>query len=187
MRAALADRTLVAQYVVAALLMGGFVAVYNAIGFRLAAPPLGLSPAIASLMFLAYAVGGVCSTIAGRLADTYGRRVVLFGTLAVTVVGVAVTASSNVVAVLAGLAIMTAGFFAAHATASGWVGAQAPPTARGQASGLYLTAYYLGSSVLGSTGTAAYGSTGWNGLVALDVAWLVLCAAVVLVLTRRRT
>lgn len=186
MRAALTDRTLLAQYVTAALLMGGFVAVYNAVGFRLAEPPIGLSPAIASLVFLAYAIGGLSSTTAGRLADRYGRKEVLFGTLAVTIVGVGATVSSNVAIVLAGLAVMTAGFFAAHATASGWVGAQAPATARGQASGLYLTAYYLGSSVLGTTGTAAYGNVGWNGLVALDAAWLGLCAVVILVLTAKR-
>lgn len=186
MREAFKDRTLVAQYVVAALLMGGFVAVYNAIGFRLAEPPLSLSPAIASLVFLAYAVGGLCSTIAGRLADTYGRKQVLNGALVVTAVGVGATAASNVVVVIAGLAVMTAGFFAAHATASGWVGAQAKPTARGQASGLYLTSYYLGSSVLGSAGTAAYGGLGWNGLVALDGAWLALCAIVILVVAAKR-
>src|SRR5690349_260207 len=39
------------------LLMGGFVALYNYLGFRLAAAPFGLPPIAVSLVFLAYLAG----------------------------------------------------------------------------------------------------------------------------------
>ncbi len=56
------------------LLMGGFVACYNYLTFRLEAPPLGLSTSVTSLLFLAYLAGTVSSPVAGRLSDRYGRR-----------------------------------------------------------------------------------------------------------------
>ena len=46
------------------------------------------------------------------------------------------------------LALFTAGFFAAHSVASGLIGQKAKK-ANAQASALYLSFYYLGSSVLG--------------------------------------
>ena len=50
--------------------------------------------------------------------------------------------------IIIGLALFTAGFFGAHSVASGLVGRTATK-ARAQASALYLSFYYLGSSVLG--------------------------------------
>ena len=64
---ALSKPVLLAQYAVALLAMGSFVALYNAAGFRLTGDPLNLSPAISSLVFLAYATGSVSSAAAGRL------------------------------------------------------------------------------------------------------------------------
>jgi YNFM family putative membrane transporter len=179
LRAAVADPVLLGAYAVAALAMGSFVAIYNAIGFRVAAPPLALSPAAAALLFLAYAAGGVSSTRAGRLADRLGRPRVLLGALALTAAGTALTLPAILPAVLVGLVVLTGGFFAAHAVASGWVGARAPSFARGQASGMYLLAYYLGSSVGGTVGSAAYGSWGWGGLVGVACAWFGLAAIAV--------
>jgi YNFM family putative membrane transporter len=179
LRAAVADPVLLGAYAVAALAMGSFVAIYNVIGFWVAAPPLALSPAAAALLFLAYAAGGVSSTRAGRLADRLGRPRVLLGALALTAAGTALTLPAVLPAVLVGLVVLTGGFFAAHAVASGWVGARAPSFARGHASGMYLLAYYLGSSVGGTVGSAAYGSWGWGGLVGLACAWFGLAAIAV--------
>lgn len=180
LRAAVSDPVLLAQYAVAALAMGAFVALYNVLGFRLTGPPLRLPPSLAALAFLAYAVGGVSSAWAGRFADRAGRVPVLLGALAVTIAGAALTLPNSLPAVAAGLALFTGGFFAAHAVASGWVGARAPGHARGQASGAYLCAYYLGSSVGGTAGSAAFGAWGWPGLITLTATWLTLAAAAVL-------
>jgi YNFM family putative membrane transporter len=76
-----------------------------------------------------------------------------------------------------GLGVFTGGFFTAHSVASGWVGATAPAKARGQASGLYLCAYYLGSSIGGTAGTAVYGAAGWTTLIAVTACWLALAGA----------
>ncbi len=177
LRTALTDRVLLAQYAVAALGVAAFVSLFNVIAFRLALPP-----GVASLVFLAYAAGGVCSALAGRLADRHGRARIALGALAVTVLGALTTVPDNLVAIGLGLVVFTGGFFAAHAVASAWVGARAQ--AKGPASGVYLFAFYFGSSVGGTAGSTAYQSWGWTGLVALVVGWLVL-AALAVVLAQR--
>ncbi|MEV0701629.1 MFS transporter [Saccharopolyspora sp. NPDC050389] len=177
LRAALSDPVLYAPYLVAALGMGAFVTVYNVLGFRLAAPPLLVPPALAALAFLAYAAGTVTSTLAGRAADHWGRIQVLLASLAVTALGLLLMLSDSLPVIVVGLVVFTGGFFAAHSVASGWVGARASASARGQASALYQFAYYGGSSVGGVLGGAAYGAWGWSGMTVLLCCWLAVAAA----------
>lgn len=177
LKAALTDRVLLCQYAVAVLAVAAFISVFNVIGFRLTAD-LGLSTGLAALVFLAYAAGGT-SAAAGRLADRHGRARVALAALAVAATGAVITLPDDLVAIAAGLTLFTGGFFAAHAVASGWVGARAPEHARGQASGVYLFAFYVGSSTGGTAGSAAYQAHGWPGLIVLVAAWLLAAAAAV--------
>ncbi|MEO3887745.1 MFS transporter [Nonomuraea sp. B5E05] len=171
----------VAAYAVGALGMGAFVALYNAAGFRLSAPPISLSTAAASLVFLAYAMGTASSAAAGRVAARLGRTPALVTALMVTVAGAVMTAHPALPFVVLGFAVLTAGFFAAHAIANAWVTADAAPRARGRAAGMYTLAYYLGSGVGGTAGGVVYGRAGWTWLVVLTSAWLLLAGLAVLV------
>lgn len=157
---ALRQPVLLAQYAVALLAMGSFVALYNAAGFRLTGAPLGLSPAVASLVFLAYATGSVSSAAAGRLVARVGRLRALVGALLLTIAGAALTLPDSVPLVVAGFVVLTCAFFAAHAVANGWAAAEAPETARGQVGGLYTLFYYFGSSIGGAAGAYVYGHAG---------------------------
>src|SRR3954452_22040084 len=74
---ALSDRGLLALYAIGACSMGAFVAVYNAMGFRLTSAPFSLGLGAAGLVFLVYPIGSVSSAVAGRLADRFGRRSVV--------------------------------------------------------------------------------------------------------------
>jgi MFS transporter, YNFM family, putative membrane transport protein len=159
------------------LLMGGFVALYNFLGFRLTAAPFHLSPFIVSLVFVAYLAGTWASARAGAEATRFGRKRVLLVSAAIMAAGVAITMSGNLFVVLAGLLIATAGFFGAHSIASGWTGRSAP-AGKAQASSLYNLFYYGGSSVFGWFGGVAYDGYGW-GAVALTIVALVVIAAVV--------
>lgn len=145
------------------LLMGGFVALYNFLGFRLTSAPFQLSPSTVSLVFLAYLAGTWASSRAGAEAARFGRRRVLLVSIAVMMAGVAITLSDNVIAVLVGLVIATAGFFGAHSTAAGWTG-QAAPVGKAQASSLYNLFYYGGSSALGWLGGLAFDAHGWTAV-----------------------
>ena len=85
-------------------------------------------------------------------------------------IGIAITLSDNVFAVLVGLVVATAGFFGAHSTAAGWTG-QAAPLGRAQASSLYNLFYYAGSSAIGWLGGVAFDA---RGCTAVGVTILVL-------------
>lgn len=187
-RRVLTDPVLVGLYALAALLMGAFVAVFNALGFRLQAPPYALSSTLAGLVFVVYALGSVSSTLAGHLADRWGRRPVVPVAVLVMLSGLVATMSSQLPAVIAGLAVMTAGFFAAHGVASGWVAARAAAGGRATApaASTYLICYYAGSSVGGTVVGQAWSSHGWAGVVVLTGA-LVITGLVVSLLLARST
>lgn len=157
------------------LLMGGFVALFNYIGFRLAGAPFGLSSTVIGLLFVVYLAGIFSAGWAGRLVPRLGARVVLQGGVGLMLVGVALCATPWLVAIIVGLALFTLGFFAAHAVASGQVGAHAKG-AKAQASALYLCAYYLGSSVVGYAAGYVWEHSGWLPLMAVLAALFVLAA-----------
>jgi YNFM family putative membrane transporter len=184
----LADPGMRRLFLVGLVLMSTFVTVYNYLGYRLIAAPFGLPQSLVALVFVMYLAGTASSPAAGSLADRVGRRPVLLGACAVTGAGLLLTLPDSLPVVAAGLLVMTTGFFAAHSVASGWVGRRAA-SGRAQASGLYLFAYYLGSSAGGSAGGLAYEHGRWPatvgyGLVLLAVA--VLAALGVRVSARER-
>jgi len=172
------------------LLMGGFVAVYNYLGYRLLAEPFSLPLAVAGLVFLAYLGGSVSSAVAGRLADSVGRPRVLVAAVLVMGAGLALTLPDQLVLVVLGLVVFTTGFFAAHAVASGWMPVVAAPH-RTRGSALYVCGYYAGSSVFGALLGLAWSDAGWTGVAAgvgvLVALALAATAAVVRATTRRTT
>lgn len=175
---------LLAQYGVALLGMGAFVAVYNAAAFRLTGDPLNLAPAVASLVFLAYAMGAVSSSLAGTLVGRFGRARSLVGALVVTGLGAALTLSNSLPVLVVGFVVLTGGFFAAHALSSGWTATAARAGGRGQASGLYTLSYYVGSSVGGTAGSVVYARAGWGALVGMVAIWLAVATAGVFAVRR---
>jgi len=157
---------LMGLFAVGCLLMGAFVTVYNYMGFRLLQPPFSLSQTFIGAIFVVYLVGIAASTLFGRLADHHGRGPMLtLGTL-LALGGLLLTLSGNLAVIVAGLVVFTFGFFAAHSVASGWVG-QLARGYKAQAASLYLLAYYLGSSVLGSLGGQSWSAGGWVGVTEL--------------------
>jgi MFS transporter, YNFM family, putative membrane transport protein len=164
-------------------LMGGFVTVYNYLGYRLTARPFELASSVVGLLFLLYLAGTWTSIVAGRLADRRGYAVVLGGALPITMAGLLLTVPHALAAIVVGTGVFTGGFFAAHTVASGWVGAVARRD-RAEASSLYLFSYYLGGSVAGGFGGLVYGVGGWPATV-LFVGSLLLAGSLLMALLAR--
>ena len=172
--------TLWILYLQAFLTMGGFVAMYNFLGFHLSAPPYQLPLWLTGLIFLAYLAGTVSSPRAGVLASRLGRKPVLLGGNLIMMAGVALTLVGNVWVIIAGMVLLTAGFFAAHAVAAGWA-ASAAVAGRAQSSWLYNLGFYAGSSRFGYLGGTFLAMAGWGGTVGMVLA--VTAVATVLVVT----
>ncbi|MCW1936584.1 MFS transporter [Pseudomonas sp. MDMC_285] len=165
-------------FALAFLLMGGFVALFNYVGFRLAGAPFNLSATVIGLLFTVYLLGIFSAGWAGRLVPRFGARQVLHGGIGLMLLGVALCATPWLSAAVVGLALFTLGFFAAHAVASGQVGAHAQG-AKAQASALYLCAYYLGSSLVGYVGGYVWEHAGWLALLTVLAALFIAAAALV--------
>ncbi|WEK60136.1 MAG: MFS transporter [Candidatus Microbacterium colombiense] len=169
---------LLALYAQGFLLMGSFVAVFNYLGFHLTDPPFDLPAWVVTLLFVAYLAGTLSSPWAGSLASRFGRYPVLLVSILVTALGAAIMMIPSVPVVLAGLLLFTAGFFAAHAVASGWAPVAAPEGTRAQASSLYYFGYYAGSSLFGWALGLVFGGSSWTWFVLLIVAMCGAAAAI---------
>lgn len=187
--AAFTDPALLMLYGVAAFLMAGFVAIYNAGIFRLEAAPYLLSPAVASLVFLAYLLGSASSPTASWLAERSSRRLVVPVSVAIMGVGVALTLLGPLWCFVLGLCVLTIGFFSAHAVASGWVADRAALGGRpvGQAASLYAFWYYVGASIGGTLAGRAWQQVGWSAVVLLVGGFVLVTLVLSLALGRTRS
>lgn len=180
----LSDPLLRRLYAIGALFMTVFGGVYTVIGYRLVAEPFNLSQSLVGSIFLIYLVGTASSAATGTLVGRLGRRGALYVAVTTTTAGLLLSLGDSLVAVLLGLVLITAGFFAGHAVASSSV-SRAAKTGRAQASALYQTAYYIGSSVGGTLGALAFHASGWTGTVVLGLVAVGGAAAITLYATRK--
>lgn len=164
------------------LLMGGFVTLFNYIGFELTGEPYSLSQSVVGSLFVVYIMGTLSSTWMGRMADRYGRSHVLILTLVIILAGALCTLHADLWVKIVGLALFAFGFFGGHSIASSWVGLVAKQHVS-QANALYLFFYYVGSSVSGTGGGVLYSLQGWEGISGMIVVYvmiaIVLCRILV--------
>lgn len=171
----LRDRTLLLLFAEGFALMGGFVTIYNYVGYRLVAPPYSLSQTEIGLIFVVYLFGVVSSAWMGALSMRFGRHRMLPLSFGLMLLGTLLTCAGWLWAIIAGISVLTIGFFGTHSVASAWVGARARE-GRAQASSLYLFAYYMGSSLVGSLGGIFWSHGGWLGVTSMT--GLLLAAAI---------
>ncbi|MGW2423490.1 MFS transporter [Streptomyces sp. NPDC001709] len=164
----LANPLLRRLYAIGALFMTVFGGVYTVIGYRLTGAPFGLPQGIIGSIFLVYLVGTVSASTAGRLVGRLGRRGALYLAGGTTATGLLLSLAPTLPLVLLGLVLITAGFFAGHAVASSAVSKTATH-GRAQASALYQSTYYIGSSAGSTIGAMAFHADGWGGTVGVGL------------------
>jgi YNFM family putative membrane transporter len=173
----LADPGLARLDAMGALLMGAFVAIFNGIGFRLAAPPYRLSTWLIATIFVVYLLGSFSSAVAGRLADRVGRRIVLPIGVVIFAAGLCITAATPLALVIVGLCVLTVGFFAGYSASSGWVGHRATDESAA-ATATFMLSCYAGSSVAGVLAGLAWSAAKWPGVIVLSGTLLVVALIV---------
>ncbi|EGY01954.1 Major Facilitator Superfamily [Nitrospirillum viridazoti Y2] len=159
----LSDGGLVALFATGFLAMGAFVTVFNYVGFRLQAPPLNAPPATVAVLFLVYVFGIISSPLFGGLSSRFGPGRVLVASAVLMLAGLGIMDIARLDTLALGLGLFTFAFFGVHSVASGWIGLRARQH-RGQASALYLFAYYMGSTLAGTAGGFFWHGWEWTGI-----------------------
>ena len=171
-------------YAIGMLFMAVFGSVYTVIGYRLVEEPFSLSQGLVGSIFVIYLVGTLASATAGRLNARLGRRGTLYLGVGTASAGLLLSMVDSLFGIVAGLVLVTAGFFAGHAVAQGAV-SQTATEGKAQASALYTMAYYLGSSLGGAFGAFAFSAGGWAATASLGLGSLALAGCVTLYATRK--
>lgn len=186
-RQVLRDPVLLAYNAVSFTTMGAFVAMFNIAGFRLESAPYLLPVGLAGLIYLTYPVGSFASAAAGRFADRVGANNVIPVGALLAMAGIGLTFAAPLWIFVVGVTVVVIGFFVVHSAASGAVAAHAHNAHMpvGSASALYLFAYYIGSSVFGTTAGTAWQLGGWTAVGWMDIALVSVCLSVALILRFR--
>lgn len=163
------DPRLVGAYLVGAALFFAFIGIFTYLPFRLAAPPYRLPTGVISGVYLVYAAGVVSSRVAGRLSGRVSPRRLIAVGLAVEAAGMVLTVAHPLGLLVLGLVVLVIGTFIAQAVAPAFVNMTAE-TAKGGASALYLTSYYVGGTLGAALPGLAWQAAGWPGVVGACVA-----------------
>jgi YNFM family putative membrane transporter len=164
MGAHLADRRLLAAFVVAATLFFGFIGLFTYLPYLLSAPPFSLSTGTIAFFYASYLAGVVAAPIAGRISARVPRRLLIAAGFAIAILGTQLTALSTLGAIATGTVVLCIGMFVAQAVAPAYVNVTAR-TAKAGANAVYQAFYYTGA-VFGSTLPGlALERFGWSGVV----------------------
>jgi YNFM family putative membrane transporter len=166
----LKDPGLLCLYGIAFLLMGSFLAFYSYLMYQLTEQPYNLSQGLIGWIFAIYIVGSFGSSWLSSLSDRYARQKILLLSIALIGVGALIALDASLISKICGAALVTFGFFGAHAIASSWVGKRAGMR-KAQASALYLFFYYVGSSAGNTVGGIFWSMNGWMGVIIMIVAF----------------
>jgi YNFM family putative membrane transporter len=175
-RAAFSNAQQRALFLLGFAFMGCLVTTYNYVSYRLVGAPFHISHTLIGLLFVTYVFGIVSSTVAGGLADRFGKKKVLLSSIAATLAGMLAMTFDHIPSIVAGLILFTGGVFAAHAVASGWVSANAEK-AKAQASAIYLLFYYTGGAIVGWLGGYVWHALQWRGITMIVIALLLTALA----------
>ncbi|WP_166821225.1 MFS transporter [Brevibacterium limosum] len=168
-------------YLTGFLCMIVFGGSFTMLGTRLQQDPWHLSEGAVALFFLIYLVGTVVTTYYGRLATKYPRTRITLAGMVIALVGAGLTLVESLVVIILGMSLLTAGFFLGHTGASAAASAARPGVDSTRSSAIYLTVYYLGTSLGAWLSAVLFADFAWPGVVGMCAASLI--AVLVLTLT----
>jgi predicted MFS family arabinose efflux permease len=179
----LADPALRAVFGIGFLILFMFVGVFTYVNLYLV-DQLGVPAMSLGFVYLVFLPAIVTTPFAGSVVRKTGPRRSLLLSLAAMLAGLALAASSQVLLVLLGLAVIGCAIFFAQASATGHVSSSVS-RGRAQANGLYLTSYYTG----GLAGAFLLGQMqklgGWHAAAAAIAFACVLAMALALALPKQ--
>jgi len=167
----LADRRLVGAFLIGMTLFFGWIGIFTYLPYHLVEAPYRLSTAQVSSIYGVYLAGVLVSPIAGRVSTRVSPRLVMAAGLVLAAAGMLGTLLHPLWAIAGALVLLCLGMFTAQAVAPAFVNTSARE-AKGGASALYLTFYYVGGTLGSSLPGLAWQAWQWPGVVAICVASL---------------
>ena len=174
--ALLSRHDLLRIFSVGAASFGAFSSVFNYLPFYLAGPPFRLQTQLITMLYLSYLVGVAVGPFAGRLGNRLGNGITMAVGGGVFGASILLTLLPSILAVAASLAGVCAGFFIVHTAAIGSLNRKLA-TGRGRGNSLYVLFYYLGGTAGITASGVAYRLAGWEGVVGLVAALLLIPVA----------
>jgi MFS transporter, YNFM family, putative membrane transport protein len=169
----LREPRLVGAFAIGAALFFGFIGIFTYLPFYLTAAPFHLTTAAVSWLYASYLAGVLVSPIAGRLSGTFSKRLVMAIGIAIAMAAMLALLAHSLAAIVVACVVLCAGMFLAQPIAPMFVALTAGE-AKGSATALYQSFYYLGA-VFGSTLPGlAWERWAWPGVVGTCVASLVV-------------
>ncbi|SDS00598.1 MFS transporter, YNFM family, putative membrane transport protein [Brevibacterium siliguriense] len=168
-------------YLTGFLCMIVFGGSFTMLGTRLQQDPWRLSEGAVALFFLIYLVGTVVTTYYGRLATKYSRTWITLAGMVIALAGAGLTLVDSLVVIIIGMSLLTAGFFLGHTGASAAASAASPGVDSTRSAAIYLTVYYLGTSLGAWLSAVLFADFAWPGVVGMCATSLI--AVLVLTLT----
>jgi len=153
-----------AAFAIGFCILFAFIGTFTFVNFVLVRPPLSLGRMDLGFVYFVFLPSIVTTVFGGKAVARFGTQPTIWGALAVAGIGLPLTLTLHLAAVLTGMILVGAGLFFAQAAATSFVG-QAAHENRGVASGTYLASYFLG----GLVGSAVLGQVfdlwGWAACV----------------------
>ncbi|MBM6589708.1 MFS transporter [Brevibacterium sp. RIT 803] len=154
-------------YLTGFLCMIVFGGSFTMLGTRLQHDPWRLSEGAVALFFLIYLVGTVVTTYYGRLATRLSRTSLTLIGMVTALVGAGLTLVDHLPVIVIGMSLLTGGFFLGHTGASASASASRPGVDSTRSAAIYLTVYYLGTSLGAWLSAVLFTDFAWPGVVVM--------------------
>ncbi|GAA1929224.1 MFS transporter [Brevibacterium antiquum] len=154
-------------YLTGFLCMIVFGGSFTMLGTRLQHDPWRLSEGAVALFFLIYLVGTVVTTYYGRLATRLSRTSLTLIGMVTALVGAGLTLVDQLPVIVIGMSLLTGGFFLGHTGASASASASRPGVDSTRSAAIYLTVYYLGTSLGAWLSAVLFTDFAWPGVVVM--------------------
>ena len=159
------SKALIPFYVTGGLILGVFVSLYNYMGFYLIKAPFHFAPYYIHYIYLMYIFGVFGSIATAWLTRKFNHFKVIQTVLLLSAASIPLLYIPHFFVVTLGLAVFTFNFFVVHVLCNRIV-SDYHVAKRSVTISIYLLAYYLGSSVLGSATGLLLDSFGWRYFLA---------------------
>ncbi|MGH1362746.1 MAG: MFS transporter [Calditrichia bacterium] len=153
--------------------MAAFASVFNFLPYRLQSPPFTLPVRTSTLFYLPYLIGTVAASFAGWMSNRFSNGITILAATGLLVCSMMLIMMPSLTLTVVALLGMCAGFFALHSAMLATLNRKLN-SGHGRANALYVLFYYVGAWLGITVAGLVYESEGWNSMVAILTALLIV-------------